>query len=64
MNLRRLMLCSVVGLSALSVAASAAGPHKSSLKSPLASTHHASYKPGSKPPGPESRRRQEEAFLG
>ena len=52
MKLRRLMLCSVVALSALSVAASAAGPHKSSLKSPLASTHHASYKPGNKPPAP------------
>jgi hypothetical protein len=49
MNLRRLMVCSVVALSALSVAAFAAGTHKSSIKSPLAATHHASYKPGTKP---------------
>jgi hypothetical protein len=48
MNLRRLMVCSV-GLYALSVAAFAAGTHKSSIKSPLAATHHAAYKPGNKP---------------
>jgi hypothetical protein len=50
MDLRRLMVCSAVGLSALSVVAFAAGTHKSSIKSPLAATHHASYKPGNKPP--------------
>jgi hypothetical protein len=49
MDLRRLTVCSVVGLCALSVVAFAAGTHKSSIKSPLAATHHASYKPGNKP---------------
>jgi hypothetical protein len=45
MSLQRLMVCSMVGFSALSVVAFAAGSHKSSIKSPLAATHHASYKP-------------------
>jgi hypothetical protein len=45
MSLRRLMVCSMVGLSTLSVAALAAVSHKGGLKSPLAATHHASYKP-------------------
>jgi hypothetical protein len=45
MSLQRLTVCSMVCLSSLSLAAVAAVPHKSGIKSPLAATHHASYKP-------------------
>jgi hypothetical protein len=48
MNTQRLMVCSMVCFSALSVTAFAGGSHKSPVKSPLAATHHAAYKPPAK----------------
>jgi hypothetical protein len=44
MSLQRLMVCTMVGLSSVSIAAYAAGPKSSPLKPPVTARHHAAYK--------------------
>jgi hypothetical protein len=39
------MVCTMVGLSSVSIAAYAAGPKSSPLKPPVTARHHAAYKP-------------------